>query len=230
MNSTQLQDTPSTALALRRAGHLLILAGLATLVAVAGRVAAEADQETLAESLAAIADSRIAYGVGGAGRLISGIGLALGAWFLMGTWIVRESLGSRLVPGLFVVSGAFTGFSGLAAITLAAAAPAGGAESPGAIMETVTFVRWAAGAAGFAEAGLAFIIAAVYQWRLGGNVRLIAPALAVLGVAMQFIWIDAVAGLHRATGVGFVLWLFIFGALLSTGRAERILRRNPEAL
>ena len=229
MNSTQLQDRTSTDLAVRRAGRLLILAVLATLVAVAGRVAAEADQETLAESLAAIADSRIAYGVGGAGRLISGIGLALGAWFLMGTWIVRESLGTLFVPGLLVVSGAFTGISGLAAIALAAAAPAGGAESPGAIMETVAFVRWAAGAAGFAEAGLAFIIAAAYQWRLGGNLRLIAAALVVLGVAMQFIWIDAVAVLHRITGVGFVLWLLILGVLLSTGRAERILRRNPDA-
>ena len=54
-----------------------------TLVAVAGRVMADADQATLAESLAAIAESRFAYGLGGPALLVSGVTLLGGAWLLL---------------------------------------------------------------------------------------------------------------------------------------------------
>ena len=91
--------------AARRAGMLLILTAVLTAVAVAGRVAADADQETLAQSIAAIAESSALYGIGGAGRLVSGLTLIAGAWFLWSTWIIRERLGTPLVPGLFAVSG-----------------------------------------------------------------------------------------------------------------------------
>ena len=65
--------------AARRAGWLLLLTAAATVVAVAGRVSAGADLETLEESLAAIGATRGSYGLGGAARLLSGITLAVGA-------------------------------------------------------------------------------------------------------------------------------------------------------
>lgn len=226
MSEANILGRPSPDLAARRSGLLLIVTALATLVAVVGRVAADADQETLTESLASIADSRVLYGAGGAGRFLSGAALALGGWLLMQTWIIRERLGTPLVPALFVVSGVLTGVSGLAAVALAIGAPAGGAESPGWVLETIASVRWAAGAAGFASAGLALIVGAAFQWRVGGALRLIAPASAILGGVMQLIWIDAATGLHRVSGIGFFVWLIIIGVMLSTGRIEQIFSRK----
>ena len=63
-------------------GMLLILTAIATVVAVVGRVSADADQPTLAASLAAIAESRGLYGLGGAGRFVSGVTLIAVAWCL----------------------------------------------------------------------------------------------------------------------------------------------------
>ena len=55
--------------AARNAGLLLIATALITLAAVGARVMAGADQATLVESLAAIAESRLVYGFGGAARV-----------------------------------------------------------------------------------------------------------------------------------------------------------------
>ena len=65
--------------AARMAGGLLILTALATLIAVIGRVAADADQPTLAESLTAISLNSELYGLGGAARFLSGITLIAGS-------------------------------------------------------------------------------------------------------------------------------------------------------
>ncbi len=54
--------------AARRAGLLLIITVVATVVAVVGRVAVAADYPTLAESLIAISDSSGLYAIGGAAR------------------------------------------------------------------------------------------------------------------------------------------------------------------
>ena len=67
---------------MRKTGMLLILTAIATVVAVVGRVSADADQPTLAASLAAIAESRGLYGLGGAGRFVSGVTLIAVAWCL----------------------------------------------------------------------------------------------------------------------------------------------------
>ncbi|MCY4653040.1 MAG: hypothetical protein OXC95_07735 [Dehalococcoidia bacterium] len=106
--------------AARMAGGLLLLTALATLIAVIGRVSADADQPTLAESLTAISLNSELYGLGGAARFLSGITLIAGALFLTKTWIIRERLGTPLVPFLFVASGVFTVISGACAVALAA--------------------------------------------------------------------------------------------------------------
>ena len=205
--------------AARRAGMLLILTAVLTVVAVAGRVAAGADQPTLAESIAAIAESSAIYGVGGVGRFVSGVTLVAGAWLLLGTWIIRERLGTPLVPWLLAASGLFTAVSGACAVAFALSASSPAEVTPA--IEMMSAVRWVTGKIGFAASGLALVVAARYQWMVGGTLRTIAPVSAVLGIGMQFIWIDAATAVHRLTGPAFFLWLLAIGAMLATGRVER---------
>ena len=209
----------------RIAGALLLLTALATAVAVIGRVAADADQATLAESLVSISEARGLYGLGGAARLISGVTLLAAAWYLSRTWIIRERLGTPLVPILLAVSGAFTAVSGACAVLLAVSAPDVAAVSVDSLMENSELLRWLTGKIGFAAAGLALIVAARYQWKVGGALRYIAPASLVIGIVMQFIWFDAVTLLHRISGVAFLVWLIAVGGMLFTGRVERLFRR-----
>ena len=207
--------------AARSAGALLLLTAVATVVSVVARISADADQATVTESLAAIADSRWFYGVGGAARLVSGITLLAAACFLLRTWIIRERLATPLVPALLGVSGVVTGLSGVCAVVLAVSAP----EVPGAVIsgstETIHYLRWLTGKIGFTASGLALIGAARYQWKAGGGLRYISPASAIIGVAMLFIWVDAATVLHPISGPAFFVWLAVVGVMLATGRVER---------
>ena len=208
--------------AARWAGILLALAALATVVAVLGRVSADADQPTLMESLTAISENVFAYGIGGLARLVSGAALVWGASLLLKTWIIRERYSTPLAPALFIISGIFTALSGLCAVVLAATASdmvAFGAPSPST--EVIASFRWMAGKVGFTMAGLALIVESRYQWKVGGTLRLIAPISALLGAAMQIIWLDAATAIHQVTGVLFVAWLILMGGMLFTGRVER---------
>lgn len=211
--------------AARTAGILLLATAIATVVAVAGRVAAGADQDTFERSMAFIAMNSGLYGIGGAARAVSGITLIAGAWFLLRTWIIRERMGTPLVPALFIVSGLFTMISGVCALALALLAPE---VSDTAVLTTsdrslepVTYLRWLTGKIGFAAAGLALIVAARYQWMVGGTLRYIAPVSAIIGLAMQFIWIDSATVMHPIIGAAFFLWLLAIGFMLATGRVER---------
>ena len=211
----------------RLAGLFLLLTAAATAVMVYARVAADADQDTLLESLHAIASNKGMYSLTGVARLVSGITLMAGAWFLWKTWIIREGFGTRLVPLLFAASGAFTAVSGLCAILLAAAATAG-MDTVDASTETVAMLRWLTGKAGFAAAGLALLAAAQRQWNAGVPISRIAPVSAVIGIAMQLIWIDAATMLHRFSGVAFGVWLIAIGLMLVTGRVERHFASNRD--
>ena len=210
--------------AARIAGSLLVLTAVATAVAVVGRVAAGADQPTLQESMAAIAENSELYIAGGAARLISGVTLIATALFLLRTWIIRERLGTPLVPALFITSGAFTAASGVCAVALAISLP-DAAETTALYVRggvvAMADLRWLTGKTGFAAAGLALIVAARYQWKVGGTLRRIAPLTALLGVSMQLIWIDAATVVHRITGPAFFVWLLAIGGMLLTGRIER---------
>ena len=203
-----------------RAGLFLLLTAAATIVMVYARVAADADQDTLLESLHAIAANKGMYSLSGAARLISGITLIAGAWFLLRTWIIREGFGTTVVPYLFLVSGAFTAISGACALALAAFAT-NGVETVEATTETVALLRWFTGKVGFAAAGLALLAAGQRQWKAGGAIRRIAPASALIGIAMQLIWVDAATIMHRISGVAFFVWLVVIGVMLVSGRVER---------
>ncbi len=211
--------------ALGNAGLLLILTAIATVVAVVGRVAAGTDLPTPAASFAAIADSRALYAAGGLGRLASGVTLIVAAWFLLQgrTGTGREHGPAAVVAVLFAASGLFTAYSGAAAVVLAAIAPDGLAaaapagEAARQLAATAT-LRQVSGAAGFALAGVALIVAGWRQWTAERELRRMAGATALLGLAMQFIWLDAATLLHRLTGIVFVLWLVVAGGMLRGGR------------
>ena len=83
--------------AARWAGVLLFLTGIATVVSVAARVSAGADQPTLEESLAVIAQNQAAYSLGGAARLVSGIALIFAGSFVYSAWGILQSVSSRLM-------------------------------------------------------------------------------------------------------------------------------------
>ncbi len=199
----------------RAAGVLLLLTAAATAASVGLRLLADADQPTAQESLYAIADSRAAYGFGGAARLASGLVL----------WAAAGRL-SRLLPPvqatllaraagvacfLLAASGIVTAVSGVCAIALALLAPGGGGD-------VLLAIRWATGALGFTLAGLALAALAPAQWRTGGVMRVYAVAGAALGVAMLFIWLDSATLMHRLTGIAFLVWLILAGLWLLTGR------------
>lgn len=212
--------------AARGAGWLLLLTAVATVVAVAGRVSAGADLPTLEESLAAVGAARGSYGLGGAARLLSGITLAVGARFLLRTWIMRERLGTRAGPLLLIGSGALTALSGTCAVVLALvvtnpseAAALGGIAPAMAILDTLHRVT---GKAGFSLAGLALIAAAYRMWRVGDVLRSIAPGSAAVGFAMQLVWVHAVIVVHRVSGAAFVVWLALIGFMLVSGLVKRI--------
>ena len=218
MDMTTVQEKdPAT----RRAGLFLLLTAAATVVMVYARVSADADQDSLLESLRAIAANKAMYSVSGAARFISAITLIAGAWSLLKTWIIREGFETRSVPYLLAMSGAFTAVSGVSALALAQFAATDTLSAVDASTETVATLRWLTGKIGFAAAGVALVIAAQRQWKAGEPIRRIAPASALIGILMQLIWVDAATIMHRISGVAFFMWLVVFGAMLLTGRAER---------
>ena len=208
----------------RLGGVCLLLTAGVTAVMVFTRVAADADQDTLLESLRAVDENRALYSVSGVMRLLTGLTLFAGAWLLLNTRIIRDRWATPLVPWLFAVSGVFTVLSGASAVAIAAfpASEIGiaGGDIAGAV-EALSGVRWITGTVSFVAAGLAFIVAARYQWQVGGALRWIAPYSAVLGIAMQFIWVDAATIMHPIVGTAFFLWLIAVGTMLSTGRVEQ---------
>ena len=208
----------------RLGGVFLLLTAAATALMVSTRVAADTDQDTLLKSLSAIDENRALYAVSGAARLLSGLALFLAAWLLLKTWIIRDRWATPLVPCLFALSGVCTGLSGACAVAIAAYLASEIGITGGDIAEAVEVLsglRWISGRFGFVAAGLAVIVAARYQWQVGGTLRWIAPYSAVLGIAMQFIWVDSATILHPIVGTAFFLWLVAVGAMLSTGRVER---------
>lgn len=206
----------------RWGGLLLILTALLTAVMVYARVASGADQPTLTESLLAVAENRAMYSLFSASRLASGLTLLLAGWFLLRTWIIRDRWATPWVPYLFIISGVCTAISGVCALIItyqADAAGAAAADTSGIV--AVDDLRWISGKAGFTAAGLALIVAAWFQWQVGGALRKVSPASVILGVAMQFIWLDAATVAHPIVGSLFFVWLLLIGAMLATGKVEK---------
>ncbi len=218
-NNSISTHAASTDRSARWGGLFLVLTALVTAVMVYARVASEADQQTLAASLVAVAENRGIYTLFGASRLVSGLTLLLAGWFLLRTWIIRDRWATPWVPYLFAISGVCTIVSGAGALLIAFQACAAGADISG--MGAVDSLRWISGKVGFTAAGLALIVAAWFQWRVGGVLRKVSPASAILGVAMQFIWLEAATIVHPIVGGVFFLWLLLISAMLATGQVEK---------
>ena len=206
---------------IRKAGVLLLLTAAATVVMVALRVAGDTDQATLIESLRAIAEDRVVYGAGGAARLVSGVTLLAAAWTLSRMGFSLGGLDPSFLWYMFGASGIVTAVSGACTVLLAAYHLPDASVAIPAWVEATATLRWMTGKAGFAAAGVALVVGAVYQWRVGGNLRKAVVASAVIGLAMQFIWIDAATIIHRITGPAFFIWLVATGVMLTTWRVER---------
>lgn len=208
--------------AARLGGVFLILTALVTAVMVYARVASGTDQDTLTESLLAVADNRGTYSLFGASRLASGITLLLAGWFLLRTWIIRDRWATPWVPYLFIISGICTAVSGACALLIALQVDVANASpTDGAGIVALDYLRWIVGKVGFTFAGLALIVAAWFQWNVGGTLRKVSPATAILGIAMQFIWLDAAAFAHPIIGGAFFVWLLLIGAMLAGGQVEK---------
>ena len=105
--------------AARIAGMLLLFTAAVTVVMAAMRVLGDTDQPTLIESLQAVGDNRVIYGVGGAARSVSGVAFLAAGWYLSKAWITRNRLVAPLVAYLLIASGAITAVSGVCAILIA---------------------------------------------------------------------------------------------------------------
>ena len=152
------------------------------------RVAADADQDTLLESLRAVDENRAVYGISGVAQLLSGFVFFIAAWFLLRTWIIRDRWASPLVPYLFALSAVCTVLSGACALLIASYSapeinfPNGSPTGEIAqVVEVVSGLRWITGKIGFVAAGLAVIVAAWYQWQVGGTLRWVAPSSLING-------------------------------------------------
>ena len=241
----------------RTAGIFLLLTALATAISVPARLAADADATPLtdalaqtqtiavaeiarlevSERLAAIGSASVAYGTGGAARLVGGLTLmaaGLYLWRAMGA-VFPQAM--AVVAVLLAASGIASAVSGASAIALAAMAPEPQATAvltsgtPWAYgsEQTLFWIRWFTGALGFTLAGLALVAMAPVQWRMGGILRVTAVVDAVLGVAMLFIWVDAATAVHRITGVAFLIWLILVGLWLVVPRLRTIGMPTPAA-
>ena len=212
--------------AAQRAGWLLLATAAATAVAVFGRLAAGADLPALAESLAAVGRRRGWYGIGGAARLLSGITLFAGAWFLWHTRLMHRRLGTLLASVFLAASGLFTAVSG--AVCRGTGAGGAGTRRPRRPLHATAAPPpwWRSCAGSAARSGSRWpvwplLATALRQWRVGGRLRRLAPASALVGAAMPFIWVDAVTLLHRLSGPLFMVWLALIGFMLASGRVQR---------
>ena len=207
----------------RTAGVFLLLTALATAISVPARLAADADLPTLEESLAAIASAKLAYGTGGAARMVGGLTLvaaALPLWRSMNTYHT-VAMGAATV--FLVLSGLASMVSGAAALALAVTAPTEVVPPELVVLpeeEAAFTIRWVAGTVGFTLAGLALVALAPVHWRMGGLLRAAAVVVGVLGAAMLFIWVDAATVVHRISGIAFLIWLILAGVWLAAGRVK----------
>ena len=221
----------------RMTALLFLVVVAATAVSVVTRLTVDPDQPTLLESMNAIAEGRALYYTAAVARIVAGLALMVGGWCLFRSWNVTANRNAQLVLVLFGASGIATALSGVSSAALASLAPvvaaSAGAGAVPASVETVDYLlpapvvafdylRWVAGKAGYALAGLALISVGWRQATSFGIHRSIAPVSIVIGVAMLFIWIDAATVMHRISGPAFLVWLIVMATLFLANRTPTV--------
>jgi hypothetical protein len=199
--------------------------------------ASQVSQLEVSEKLIAIGSAKVPYGIGGAARLIGGFTLLAAGIYLWRVFREYNQSSKNTAPSLLAASGLASAVSGACAIVLTSLAPEPQATvvlTPGGDVvqgaeETLFTIRWAAGAFGFALAGLALVALAPLQWQMGGVLRVAGVAASVVGVAMLFIWVDAATIVHRISGIAFLAWLIAAGFWLAiSGMSPQ--GRQPQAI
>ena len=155
---------------------------------VYARVSADADQPTLLESLHVIADNLAMYVTSGVARLLSGITLITSACFSGWNMDHQRTSGLTACPSAIRLIRDIHGYirhmcSDIGRVLHRKPLGDGIVASS---TETMAYLRWLASKIGFAVAGFALIVAARYQWKVGGMLRHISPVSATIGVGMQF--------------------------------------------
>ena len=217
----------------RMAAILFLVVVAATVVSVVTRLTVDPDQPTLLESMNAIAEGRGLYYVAALARVAAGLALMAGGWCLFRVWNAPANRNAQLVLVLFAASGIATALSGVSSAALATLVPVIAVSVVAGPGETVDYLfpapvaafdylRWVAGKAGYALAGLGLIAAGWRQATSSGIHRLIAPVSIVIGVAMQFIWVDAATVMHRISGPAFLVWLTAMAVLLLANRTATV--------
>jgi hypothetical protein len=204
----------------RITGGLLIAYMGAVIVAVAARVASNADQEPFRTSLQLIAANRELYLTSLVSNLISNFLLVALAGGLYLTFRPRQRYLALLGASMFLAAGLIwmvSNISGLALAQLAqefAKAPGSEGDMFAASARAVELTREFAGRT-------AFTLAALGLLALGGLIawskvlpRWLGWLAVVVGVLTLFIWYEAAAALHRIGGTGYLLWLLLTGGWL----------------
>lgn len=204
-------------------GALTIIAAAAIIIGVFARVAAGADQDTLPESMQAIAANRAAYSGYGALTLLSGVAMLGAAWLIASASAFRALTSLPIVPLIFAGAGVVYVLSGASAIFLASAAPdmsqaSGMASDFRATSATVAFI----------VSGWGLIASGVYQWKANAPLKYIAPVSVIIGALMQVMLIRLITSeglgvFDQLIGLAFVLWLFIVGIMLASMPSDRLI-------
>ncbi len=191
---------------------ILLLSATITAASMAWtRLLAEIDQPTFEEMIAAIDKNLVWYTYHGVSRVLFG-GLLIAA-------------ASLIRPAMALAQGWQLKFSGIL-LHLGGMAMA----ASGVLVIFISTVYWTdtfgfewldesrvlAGSLGNTLIGLAVLIMAPVQWRLGGMMKISAVVAPITGVTMTLVWLDA-SVIHQISGYGFLIWTLVTSIGLITG-------------
>ena len=142
---------------------------------------------------------------------------------------------SEFASLMLVLSGLAIAFSGLVSIFISSMAEGRPMPNQGDPIDGINFnpmvgvlaegmfpAWWFSDSLGFSLAGLALMTLALVQWRMGGLQHATAVVGVGLGVAMLFIWVDALSAVHRITGIAVLIWLIAGGLWLLIPSSRRV--------
>jgi hypothetical protein len=204
----------------RITGGLLIVYMAAVIVAVAARVASNADQEPFRASLQLIAANQGLYLTSLVSNLISNFLLVASAGGLYLIFRPRQRYLALLGAFMFLAAGLIwmvSNISGLALTQLAQEFAAASGSQADMFMTSARAVELTREFAGKTALTLAALVLLAFGGLMAwGNAlpRWLGWLAVVVGVLTLFIWYDAAAALHRIGGTGYLLWLLLTGGWL----------------
>jgi Domain of unknown function (DUF4386) len=204
----------------RITGVLLVAYMAAVIVAVAARVASNADQEPFRASLQLIAANQSLYLTSLVSNLISNFILIALSGGLYLTFGPRQRYLTLLGTFMFLGAGLIWMVSNISGLSLAQLAleftTASGSQADMFMSsaQAVELTREFAGKTAFTLAALGLLaFGGLISWSQAVP-RWLGWLAVVVGVLTLFIWYDAAAALHRIGGTGYLLWLLFTGVWL----------------